>query len=188
VVAVQLDAEADHRLAGALDAVDDLLRPAVLDADHDHGRHVGVAAGADQRAEVQVQVGAELQPAVGVRDRHRALDVVRHGLGGRVGQVVQRQDDDVVADADAAVLAPVAEEGGVLVDDDAHGGSFGLPALGLDVVDVGMLAGLDRRHDLAHVDAVLDDGVADGHVLAQRHLVADRDVLLGLTWIIGPRP
>jgi hypothetical protein len=114
VVAVQLDAEADHRLAGGGDAVDDLLRPAVLDADDDHRRHVRVAAGADQRAEVQVQVGAELQPAIGVRDRHRALDVVGHGLGGRVGQVVQRQDDDVVAHADAAVLAAVAEEGGVL--------------------------------------------------------------------------
>jgi hypothetical protein len=42
---------------------------------------------------------------------------VRDRLGRGIGQVVQRQDDDVVADADAAVLAPVAEEGGVLVDD-----------------------------------------------------------------------
>src|SRR3954454_12508000 len=50
------------------------------------------------------------------------------------------------------------------------------PALGLDVVHVGMLARLDRRDDAAHVDAVLDDGLAHGHVL-QRHLVADRDVL-----------
>ena len=42
-----------------------------------------------------------------------------------------------------------------------------------------MLAGLDRRHHLAHVDAVLDDGVAHRHV-AQRDLVADRDVLPGV--------
>jgi hypothetical protein len=48
-----------------------------------------------------------------MRDRQRALDVVRDGLGGGVRQVVQRQHDDVVAHADAAVLAPVAEEGGV---------------------------------------------------------------------------
>jgi hypothetical protein len=114
VVAMALDAEAGDRLAGGGDAVDDLLRPAVLDADHHHRRDVRVAAGADQGAEVQFQVGPELQPAVGVRDRQRALDVVRHGLGGRVAQVVQRQHDDVVAHAHAAVLAPVAEEGGVL--------------------------------------------------------------------------
>ena len=37
----------------------------------------------------------------------------------------------------------------------------------------------DRLHDLADVDAVLDDGVADRHVL-QRDLVADRDVLRAL--------
>jgi hypothetical protein len=68
---------------------------------------------------VQFQVGAELQPAVGVRDGQRALDVVRHGFRGGVGQVVQRQDDDVVANPDATVLATVAEEGGLL-GDDAH--------------------------------------------------------------------
>src|SRR5690348_11001799 len=55
----------------------------------------------------------------------------------------------------------------------------GLPALGLDVVDVGMLALPDRLHDLADVHAILDHRVPDGHVL-QRHLVADRDVLAAL--------
>ena len=59
----------------------------------------------------------------GMRDRERALDVVRDGLGGRVREVVERQHDDVVADADAAVLAPVAEEGGVF-GDDGHGGAL----------------------------------------------------------------
>ncbi len=117
VVAVALDAEADHRLAGRGDAVDDLLGPAVLDADDDHGGDVRVAAGADQGAEVELEVGAELQPAVGMRDRQRALDVVRDRLGGGVRQVVERQDDDVIAHADAAVLAPVAEEGGVFRND-----------------------------------------------------------------------
>ena len=82
----------------------------VLDADDDDRGDVRIAAGADQRAEVQVEVGAELQPAVRMRDRERALDVVRDRLGRGVRQVVDRQDDDVVAHADAAVLAPVAEE------------------------------------------------------------------------------
>ena len=109
-VAVALDAEADHRLAGLGDAVDDALGPAVLDADHDHGGDVGIGAGADQRAEVQIEVGAELQPAVGMRQRQRALDVVGDRLAGRVGQIVERQDDDVIAHADTAVLAPPAAE------------------------------------------------------------------------------
>jgi hypothetical protein len=59
---------------------------------------------------VEVEIGAELQPAIRVRQGHHPLDVVGHSLAGGVGDVVDRQDDDVVADADAAVLAPVAEE------------------------------------------------------------------------------
>ena len=68
---------------------------------------------------MKVEVGTELQPAVGVRNRQRALDVVGHGFSRGVGQIVQRQDHDVVANADAAVLTPVAEEGRIFVDD-AH--------------------------------------------------------------------
>ena len=59
---------------------------------------------------MQVEVLAELQPAIGVRQRHRALDVVGDRLAGGVRQIVERQDDDVVAHADAAVLAPPAHE------------------------------------------------------------------------------
>src|SRR5882724_5721193 len=40
-----------------------------------------------------------------------------------------------------------------------------LPALGLDVVHMGVLPGLDGSDDLADVDAILDDGVADIHIL-----------------------
>ena len=71
---------------------------------------LGFDAGADQRAEEQLEVLAELQPAVGVRQRQRALDVVRHRLARRVRQVVERQDDDMIANADAAVFAPVPME------------------------------------------------------------------------------
>src|SRR6476661_8064235 len=45
-----------------------------------------------------------------MRDRQRSLDVVRNGLGGGVGQVVDRQHDHVVANADAAVLASIPVE------------------------------------------------------------------------------
>jgi hypothetical protein len=107
-IALLLDRELGDRLAGLADAVGDLLGPARLDADHHDGRDIGVGAGADDGAEMQLQVLAELQPAIGVRNRQRALDVVGHGLAGRVRDVVHRQDEDVVAHAHPAVLAPVA--------------------------------------------------------------------------------
>src|SRR3546814_3661203 len=53
VVAVQLDAEARHWLAGGGNAVDYAFGPAFFDANHNHGGHVGVAAHADQGAEMQ---------------------------------------------------------------------------------------------------------------------------------------
>ena len=71
-----LDAETDHRLAGLGDAIDHASGPAVLDADHDDGGDVRIRADADQGAEKQIEVLAELQPAIGVGNRHRALDVV----------------------------------------------------------------------------------------------------------------
>ena len=115
-VAVALDAEADHGLAGFRDALDHAVGPAVLDADHHDGCDVRVAAGADQGAEMQIEVGAELQAAVGVRDRQRALDVVGDRLAGRIREIVERQDDDMIAHADALVLAPPAPEREVRCD------------------------------------------------------------------------
>src|SRR5260221_3193560 len=52
-----------------------------------------------------------------------------------------------------------------------------LPALGLDVVHVQVLALADRLHHFADVDAVLDHRVAH-LVIAQRQLVAHRNVAL----------
>src|SRR5688572_6053367 len=53
-----------------------------------------------------------------------------------------------------------------------------LPALGLEVLHVRVLAARDGRDDLADVDAVLDDGVPR-LVILERDLVADRDVAPG---------
>ena len=106
-IAVPLDRERHHRLAGAGDAVGDPLGPVGLDADDDDGCHVGVAAGTDQGAEVQVEIGPELQPTVRVRQRHRALHDPPDRLDRRVGHVVDRQQQDVVAAADGAVGTPV---------------------------------------------------------------------------------
>jgi hypothetical protein len=106
-IAVLLDGKAGHRLAGCRNAVDDLLRPAGLDADDDAGRDIGIGAGADHGAEMQIEILAELQPAIGMRQGHGALDVVADRFAGGVGNVVKRQNDDMIADADAAVFAPV---------------------------------------------------------------------------------
>src|SRR5215831_17322693 len=62
------------------------------------------------RVRKKVEVLAELQPSVGMRDRKRALDVVGDRLAGRVRQIIERQDEDVIAHADAAVLTPPAGE------------------------------------------------------------------------------
>src|SRR6185437_15883429 len=109
-IAVAFDGKAGDRLAGLLDALDDAPGPARLDADDDAGGDVGVAAGADERAEMQLQILAELQPSIGMGQGEGALDVVGDRLRRRVRQIVERQDDDMVADADAAVLAAVAVE------------------------------------------------------------------------------
>src|SRR5207253_8820315 len=140
VIAVALDAETEYRLAGLPDALDYPFGPAFLDTDHDRCGDIGIGAGADQRAEVKLEVGAELQPAVGMRQRERALDAVLHGLRRGVREVVDRQDDDMVAHADAAVFAAVAPEA-------CLGQVHGLPALGFDVMDMKMLAPRDRRSE-----------------------------------------
>jgi hypothetical protein len=59
---------------------------------------------------MELKILAELQASVGVREGERSLDVVRHRLAGGVREVVQGQDDDVVAHADAAVLTAIAPE------------------------------------------------------------------------------
>src|SRR5947207_3141467 len=76
VVAVALDAVGGDGLPRGGDAVGDFLRPAVLDADDDHRGHVRIRAGADQRAEMELEIRAELQAPVRVRQRDRALDAV----------------------------------------------------------------------------------------------------------------
>src|SRR3546814_7195305 len=58
-LAVTLDGEAFHRLAGLANAVDHAAGPLRLDADDDDRGDVGALAGADQGAEVQLEVLAE---------------------------------------------------------------------------------------------------------------------------------
>ena len=55
----------------------------------------------------QFQVLSELQPAIGVRQRHGVLDIVCDSFASRIGQVINRQDNDVIANTYAPVLAPI---------------------------------------------------------------------------------
>ena len=115
MIAVQLDTITGDGLAGLGDFLDDAVGPFFLDADHHYGGDIGVAARADQRAEMQIQVRAELQAAIRMRDVSGALDVMRHRFASSVGQIIQRQDDDVIAHTDAAILAAIAPEGCVAI-------------------------------------------------------------------------
>ncbi len=66
-VAVLLDPEAGDGFACLGNAVNDPLRPAGLDADHDARRNVWIGASADEGTEMQIEISAKLQAAVGVR-------------------------------------------------------------------------------------------------------------------------
>ena len=92
--------------------VDDFLCPAGLDSDDDASRYVWIRTRSDHDAEVQIQVFAELQAAVSMRQGHRSLDVVGHRFTSRIRDIVYGQDGNIVADTDTAVLAPVAKECG----------------------------------------------------------------------------
>jgi hypothetical protein len=106
-VAFAFDRETLHRLAGFADAVHDPLRPSILDADDNDSRHVGVRARSDDGAEMQFQILAELQPAVGVRKRHRTADVARNRFASGVRDVVHGKNDDMIAHANATVFPAV---------------------------------------------------------------------------------
>ncbi|MGF6986996.1 hypothetical protein QFZ99_006537 [Paraburkholderia atlantica] len=120
---MQFDAEAHHRFAGLRNPIDDTLGPALLDTDYHHRRDVRIAACADQRAEMQFEVGAELQPPIRMRQRHGPLDVVFDRLRRGIGQIVDRQDDHVVAYAHAAIVATIAAKSRIQVNH-AHGVSL----------------------------------------------------------------
>src|ERR1035437_5128372 len=53
---------------------------------------------------MQLQVLAELQPAIRMWQRQRTLDVVGDGFAGGVGKVVQRKNDNMIANSYTAVF------------------------------------------------------------------------------------
>ena len=84
VIAVLLDAETNHGLTRFGNAIDDTLGPAFFDADHDDGSDIRIRAAADEGTEMQIQIGAELQAAIRMRNRHDTFDIVCDRLGRRI--------------------------------------------------------------------------------------------------------
>jgi hypothetical protein len=109
-VALAFDGEAGYRFAGLGDSFDDSAGPTGLDADDDASGHVGIAAGSDQRAEMQLEVFSKLQTSIGVWKRERAFYIVADGLRAGVRQIVERENDYVIANADSPILTPIAEK------------------------------------------------------------------------------
>ena len=109
-LAVLFDAEAGNGLAGLGNAVHHVLGLLFFDADNDDGGNVRVAAGADQGAEVEVKVGTELQTAVRMLDGNGAADVIGNGVASGLGKVVQGQNQHMIANAHAAVVAAITEK------------------------------------------------------------------------------
>ena len=168
-VSVAFDRETGDGLASFGDAFDDLIGPCGLDSDDDAGGDIGIRACSDQSAEVQLEIFPELETAVGVRQRQSALDVVAHGLARGVGEIVERKNDDVIADAYPAIFPPKAVE---IVA--AH-----LPPLRFQVMCVHVAALADMSDGAADVVAIFQNGVA-GVDVAERDFVAERHGVKGL--------
>lgn len=70
----------------------------------------GLLPGADQGAEVEVKVGTELQTAVRMLDGNGAADVIGNGVASGLGKVVQGQNQHMITNAHAAVVAAITEK------------------------------------------------------------------------------
>ena len=109
-LAVLFDAETGNGLARPGNAVHHVLRPLFFNADDDDGGNVRVAARADQGAEVEIKVGAELETTIRMLDGHGAADVIGNGVAGGLGKVVQRQNQHMVTNAHATIITAIPEE------------------------------------------------------------------------------
>ncbi len=99
------DRKSCYRLARLGDAVGNHFGPSRLNTDHDDSGNIGIGACANDGAEMQLQICAKLKPPIGMRDCQSSLDVVGNSLTGCIRDVINRQNEHVVSDADAIVLA-----------------------------------------------------------------------------------
>jgi hypothetical protein len=59
---------------------------------------------------MQLQVFAKLQTSVGVRKSQHPFNIIRDGFSAGVGQIVERENDNMIAYADSTVLTPIAKK------------------------------------------------------------------------------
>ena len=79
--------------------------------DHDHPEEAEEESWAVTAWGEEFEIFAELQTAVSVGQCQRAFDVVGNGFAGGVRQIIERQNNDVVAHTNPAIFAAVSEEG-----------------------------------------------------------------------------
>ena len=94
-----------------------------------------------------------------MRDGQSSLDVVCHGFNRCIGDIINRQNDYMISYSDPAVFASVTHKFWNI-----HICLRCLPAFGLQVVDLDMLAFFDISHYLADVISVFDDCISGFHL------------------------
>ena len=113
-VAVLLYGKGGDGFAGGGDLARNFLRPAGFDADDDASGDIRVRPRPNHGAEMQFQILAELQAPIGVRQGERPGNVGGDCFAGGVGNIVNRENGDMVADANAPVFSAVAKKGIVI--------------------------------------------------------------------------
>src|SRR5262249_20204066 len=96
-------AETSHRFARLCDLFGDAFGPFGLDADDYGSTDVRVAANTRKRPESQLKILAELQSAISVRQSHGPLYERGHAFSGGIGNVIDRQDNHVIANTKTAI-------------------------------------------------------------------------------------
>ena len=107
----------------------------------------------------KIEVFAKLEPTVSMGQGDRALYIVGDRFACSVRDIVDRQDSDVITDADPAVLTPVAVE--------SHFGRHYqplLPAFGFQIVCVNVLTLRDIGNETTNIFAILDRGITIGKI------------------------
>lgn len=104
-----LDIKPGYRLSRFFYAFHHDVGPIGLNPDDHRGGDIGVGAHADNGAKEKPQVFPKLEAPVGVRKGQGALDIVGHGLAGRIGKIIQGQDDNMITDAHPAVFTAISQ-------------------------------------------------------------------------------
>ena len=173
-----LDDDLLQGLVGAfLDGLHHQIHLAVFAAQGHHHRAVDVGVGGIAGHDIhgELLVGSHLRAAQLVVEGHAAHHLLRDDAGGIGGADAGRQDQNLVAHANAAVRTLITVEIHIEILLFSALGIQVFPVL-FQIVAVDMLAGLDIAGGQADMLTVLDNGLALGNV-AGSQLVINGDIL-----------